>query len=218
MLIREAYGIDSTQIAGAPDWLNSEKFDIEAKLDSSATDELHKLGYDQFMLESQRILQGLLADRFKLALHRETKELPVYALVFARGGPKLQDANPDDTYPNGIKDMNGKGHGNVIRMGRGQIIGQGIPISNLVRMLAQQLGRIVVDKTGLTGKYDFSLQWSPDTGQGPMGHSVTDNTPPPDSDLSLFTAIQEQLGLKLESQKGSVEILVIDHVEEPSEN
>ena len=108
---------------------------------------------------------------------------------------------------------------------RGELNGQGLPVGSLVRLLTQQLGRTVLDKTGLTGKYDFTLQWTPDESQAPMfkgtagsqpGTSST--TPPESSGPSIFTAIQEQLGLKLESQKGPVEILVIDHVEKPSEN
>jgi uncharacterized protein (TIGR03435 family) len=98
----------------------------------------------------------------------------------------------------------------------GPVTGQAIPVANLVHLLARQLGRTVVDKTGLTGNYDFTLKWAPDESQGPPG---MDNGSPPDSSgPSLFTAIQEQLGLRLEAQKGPVEILVIDHVERPSDN
>jgi uncharacterized protein (TIGR03435 family) len=102
----------------------------------------------------------------------------------------------------------------------GPVRGQGIAMANLVHLLSQQLGRIVVDKTGLTGKYDFTLQWTPDETQGPpSGPPGIGSTPPPESSgPSIFTAIQEQLGLKLESQKGPVEILVIDHAEKPSAN
>jgi uncharacterized protein (TIGR03435 family) len=102
----------------------------------------------------------------------------------------------------------------------GPVRGQGIAIANLVHLLSQQLGRIVVDKTGLTGKYDFTLQWTPDESQGPPGGPPgIDYAPPPDSSgPSIFTAIQEQLGLKLESEKGPVEILAIDHAEKPSAN
>jgi uncharacterized protein (TIGR03435 family) len=170
------------------------------------------------------MLQALLADRFKLSIHRETKELPVYALVAAKNGPKLQEAKADATYPNGIKGPDGVARGGMMRIGGGEVTGQGLPIANLTRMLSQQLGRTVIDKTGLTGKYDFTLQWTPDESQGPMfkgadGAPPGGNPAPPESSgPSLFTAIQEQLGLKLESQKGPVEIIVIDHVEKPSQN
>ncbi len=225
MLIRNAYGVEDNQISGAPSWLNSEKYDIEAKMDSSVADELRKLDEDHRRLERRRMLQALLADRFKLSLHRETKELPVYSLVIAKNGPKLQEAKPDDTYPNGIKGFDGRGTAGMMRMGRGELTGQGLPMGSLVRLLTQQLGRPVLDKTGLTGKYDFTLKWTPDESEAPMlkgagdGKQGTGSTPTPESSgPSIFTALQEQLGLKLESQKGPVEILVIDHAEKPSDN
>ena len=112
----------------------------------------------------------------------------------------------------------------MMMMGRGQLKGQALPMTSVVRMLSQQLHRSIVDKTGLTGKYDIALQWVPEEGPGPMPpgpggvQQGPDSAPPPDSGPSIFTAIQEQLGLKLESTKGPVETLVIDHVETPSEN
>jgi len=221
MLILDAYGVEDDQVAGAPNWLNSERFDIEAKVDSSVGSEFRKLSFDKRTLQEQHMLQALLADRFRLSLHRETRELPVFALIIAKNGPKFQEAKPGDTYPDGIKDMHGKGHGNVMRMRRGQLIGQGVHIADLVQMLSQlQLGRIVLDQTGLTGKYDFNLQWTPDMDQAPReALPGADNASgPASSGPSVFTAIQEQLGLKLESRKAPVEVLVIDHVEKPSEN
>ena len=112
----------------------------------------------------------------------------------------------------------------LIQGGGGSLTGQAVSIQSLAHLLSQQLGRTVLDRTGLTGNYDFSLQWTPDEGQPsafkePVGGQGPGNAPPPDaSGLSIFTAIQEQLGLKLESQKGPVEILVIDHAEKPSAN
>jgi bla regulator protein BlaR1 len=201
LLIREAYGVEDDQIVGAPNWLNSERYDIEAKAGKSVADELQKLSFDQRVLEYRRMLQALLADRFKLTVHRETKELPAYALVIASNGPKLEPAKPGDTYPNGMKDLDGFGHGDIMEFGRGLLTGQGVPMAFLVRELSKKLGgRIVVDKTQLGGKFDFTLQWTPD-----------------ESGVALFTAIQEQLGLKLELQKGPVEVLVLDHAEMPSE-
>jgi len=226
MLINAAYRVEDNQISGAPNWMNSERYDIDAKMDSSTADELRKLSEDDRREVRQRMLQALLADRFKLTIHRETKELPVYALVIAKNGPKLQEAKPGDTYPNGIKGPDGRvGAGMTFMAGRGSVTGQGIPISDLVRFLSRQLGRKVEDKTGLTGKYDFTLQWTPDESQGAMFKGPSPepqgaaSPPPPDaSGPSIFTALEEKLGLKLESQKGPVEILVIDHVEKPSEN
>ena len=226
MLIHAAYGVEDNQISGGPRWLNSDHYDIEAKMDSATADALHKLSEDQGRLERQRMLQVLLADRFKLTIHRETKELPVYMLVIAKNGPKIQEAKPGDTYPNGFKGPDGRaGAGMFFMDGRGSVTGQGIPIENLARLLSQQLGRKVEDKTALTSKYDFTLKWTPDESQGAMfkgpgpGPQDAASRPPPDaSGPSIFTALQEQLGLKLESQRGPVEILVIDHAEQPSEN
>jgi bla regulator protein blaR1 len=220
--IRQAYDVEDNQILGAPNWIGSARYDIEAKVSSSDTDALHDLSPDQRRL----MLQPLLADRFQLKVHTEVRELPVLTLVVAKGGPKLHEAKPGDTYPNGLKGFNGQGGGpGMMLMRPGQLTGQGIPLSSLTRLLSQQLGSTVQDKTGLTGKYDFTLQWTPDRNaspmpgapepgqQGPAAAASTDASGP-----SIFTAVQEQLGLKLESQKGPVEVLVIDHVETPSEN
>ena len=207
--MKEAYGIEDDQISGAPKWVNSETYDIEAKVDGADSAELERLSEDQRHL----MFQSFLVERFKLKVHWETKDLPVLALVVAKGGPKLQQAKPGDTYPNGIKGPDGKagGHAGMMMWGRGRLTGQGIPIASMVPPLTQQLGRIVQDKTGLTGKYDVELRWTDDT--GPDTRPASDPAAP-----SIFTAIQEQLGLKLDSQKAPVEVLVIDHVDAPSAN
>jgi bla regulator protein BlaR1 len=221
-LIQEAYQVTDDQIFGAPSRLKSERYDIKAKVPSSVVDEILKLDFEQSNLVCFRMLQNLLTDRFKLTFHKETRELPRFVLVVAKNGPKLHEAKPGDTYPDGIKDMNGKGHGNVMQFGRGLLTGQGVPISDLVKMLSQQhLGLIIVDKTGLTAKYDFTLKWNPEnlsTGLTEGNQPSSGDTPADTSGPSLFAAIQEQLGLKLEREKGPVEVLVIDHVERPSEN
>jgi len=232
MLIRAAYGVEDGRIFGEPNWLNSEKYDIEAKMDSSVTDGLQKISEDQRRVEKRRMLQALLADRFKLMLHRESKQLGMYALVIAKNGPKLQEAKPGDAYPQGMKDDGRPLGAGVFRLGRyaggrGELVGQGLPMATLVRLLSEKiLNRGVLDNTGLTGSYDFTLQWTiADESQGPMFKGAEDDqqgtgstTPLESSGPSFFAAIQEQLGLKLESQKGPGQVLVIDHVEKPSEN
>jgi uncharacterized protein (TIGR03435 family) len=225
MLIENAYGVHDFQIQGAPEWLSSEKYDIEAKMDSAVAEQLQKLDRDQRQETTKKMMQALLADRFQLKIHNDSKEMSVYALVVAKSGLKMQAAKADDTYPNGFKGPDGHGGAGMMFMegNGGPVIGQGVPVSNLVRMLATQLGRTVVDKTGLTGNYDFTLKWAPDPGspmfKGPGVPPAAADAPAPDAGgPSLFTALQEQLGLKLESQKAPVEILVIDHVERPSEN
>jgi len=223
-LIKQAYDLKDVQISGGPSWINSERYDIDAKEEDSLIEKLEKLPPEQRREQLRLMVQSLLAERFKLRVSHATKELPIYALVIAKNGPKLQEAKPGDTYPNGIKGLDGRTHPNVIRMVPGQLTGQGIPIASLVRML-WELGRPVVDQTGLKGKYDFTVQWTPDQSQPAMFKGPEEPKPGPDntsapesSGPSLFTAIQEQLGLRLESQKGPVQILVIDHVERPSEN
>jgi uncharacterized protein (TIGR03435 family) len=213
------------QLSGGPSWINSERYDIDAKLDDLQVEALQKLPPDQHILQIRLRVQSLLADRFKLVVRDETKELPVYALVIAKKGPKLQEAKPGDTYPNGIKGPDGRALPGMFWMESGQLTGQAIPMSDLVRMLSTQLGSTVLDQTGLKGIYDIALKWVPDQGSkrmflGTFGvKPATENPSPPESSgPSIFTAIQEQLGLKLESTKGPVESLIIDHVERPSEN
>ena len=214
-LVKAAYGIpfgaNDGRITGAPKWLDSEKYDVEAKIGSAAVDELNKLSPDQRMLAQRQMLQALLADRCKMMIHRETKDLPVFSLVIAKTGPKLHEANPDEITSIGTS-----------RNGASELItGKARSIADLARWLSVSLGCPVLDKTGLTGKYDYKLEWTPNDNPAPPD-SASDRLPPPSSadsiGPSLFTAIQEQLGLKLESGKGPVEIIVIDHIERPSGN
>jgi uncharacterized protein (TIGR03435 family) len=219
MLVQSAYGIREDLISGAPSWADSARFDIDAKVAGSDVDALKKLSPEQRRL----LLQPLLADRFKLKIHTETKQLPVYEIVLAKGGSKLKEATAGDTYANGIKGHDGAGGGGMMRFGPGQLTAQAVPLTSLANMLSQQLHRTVLDKTGLTGKYDLELTWTPEQGADPMfkgaeGSPQRGDAAPDSSGPSIFTALQEQLGLKLQSAKGPVETLVIDHVEMPSEN
>jgi uncharacterized protein (TIGR03435 family) len=224
-LITMAYNVRDFQVSGGPGWINSERYDIEAKVPDSIAEELPKLPPDQREEKSRLMIQSLLADRFGLKLSHTTKELPAYALVIAKTGPKLHEAKPDDNYPTGIKGPDGRAHPGVMRMSPGELTGQGIAIKFLVRLLSEQLGRDVLDQTGLKGNYDLTLKWTPEPGEGMMlrtpegGNPPPESGPPPDtSGPSIFTAIQEQLGLKLEPTKAPAEVLVVDHVEKPSEN
>ena len=209
--IRTAYNVQENQILGGPGWLNSEKYDVEAKVDSAVAQQ-HTSPDDRRLA-----LQQLLADRFKLKLHRETRELPVYELVVTRSGPKFREAKPGDTYADGAKRHDGQPIGpGIWLLGRGDLAGQGMPLSALILILSRQLDRPILDKTGLTSNYDYKLQWSPEESHAPSNdqETVSPDSPAP----SVFVAIQEQLGLKLEPRKAPVEVLVIDHVERPSEN
>lgn len=224
-MISTAYGVERFRVSGGPTWLPSERFDIEAKMDSATADALNKLNPDQRAIARQKMLQALLADRFKLNVHREMRELLVYALIVAKNGPKLQPAKSGDTYANGIKNPDGSlgGAGDIIGgVYDGSIIAQAVTIANFAGELTRMLGHPVTDKTGLTSEYDFKLRFTPDDRLIPPGGAAPSERPAmPASDSSepsLFEALQEQLGLKLEAGKGPVEIVVIDHVERPSGN
>ena len=192
LLIEYAYGLPQTQVLGGPAWLNSSRFDIQAKASASFSDTLHNLPSAQGKLAKQQMLRSLLASRFKLDAHPETRELPIFALVVEKNGPKLDKS--DEGAP-------------VVRGWGGHLTVEGgeNTLSTFAAELSKRVGRIVLDKTGIKGRYSIDLDWSED-------NDIDDDAP------SLFTAIREQLGLRLQSQKASVPVLVIDHVELPSAN
>jgi len=204
-----AYGIPQPRILGGPKWLESQRFDIEAKMETAAAERLQALPRDQRRAQMQAMYQQLLADRFKLAVHWETRELPIYALVQAQKGPLLQASkNPDGD------------QGTSSGTGKFSATGLTMPeiAESLTQELSRELGRVIVDQTGLPGRFDIHLKWTPDTGPVATANGADSPSPPPDSGPSIFTAIQEQAGLKLESSKGPVKVLVIDNVEMPTEN
>lgn len=227
-LIQFAYGLQDYQISEQPKWINEERFDIEARLPARIAAKMQNLNMQERTIDEQPRLRLLLTERFKLAVHMEAKTLPIYALSIAKGGPKIQQAKPGDTYPSGLIDIEGKGHAGILRRGPGLIIGQGIPISqdtgcSMVCALTFELDRPVVDMTGLPGNYDFTLRWTPEARQvmfaEPDDNQRSDGTRSTETvGPSIFSAIQEQLGLKLKPDKGSVKFLVIDHIEYPSPN
>jgi len=225
-LIQFAYKIKDTQLSGGPGWIDSERYDVEAKIDEADADG-QNADPEERTKRIQLMLRSLLADRFKLTLTHETKELPVYALVVAKGGPKFHESEAEPPAPPASSNSGAMGQKGqrMVRMGRGEINMSGAPIAMLADTLSNQVGRTVLDQTGLKGNYDIELKWTPNAGTGMMmPHGAGDGgdgkaPPPPDaSGPSIFTALQEQLGLKLESQKGPVETYVIAHVEKPSEN
>ena len=213
-LIEFAFDIKDFQVSGGPGWIDSEKYDIDAKMDEASIEAIKKMPRDEAVEYRRHMLQSLLADRFKLKVTHSSKELPIYALVVAKNGPKLTKSS--DTPP-------GSPPRNQMRFTPGELTGTGVPISLLVNQLAREVGRQVVDKTGLQGNYDFTLRFTSEQRLGPPGGpggpGGPGDAPPPDSSgPSVFTALQEQLGLKLEPQKGAVELLIIDAIEKPSEN
>jgi uncharacterized protein (TIGR03435 family) len=245
-VLMNAYGVKGFQISG-PGWLDSERYDIVAKLPRGAT-----------KAEFMAMLQNLLAERFKLTLHREKKDLPMYALVVGKNGPKLKESVDDpapkeggpadgpaatmgkltmgrDGFPVLPAAAGGRGAMAMTMMnGNARMTANGQTMAGLAEMLSNQLDLPVVDMTGLTGKYDYTLYFAP---EGMAGMRLPGGLPPPpppgeagggmpaasapdaQSNPNLFTALQEQLGLKLEQRKGPVELLVIDHLERaPIEN
>lgn len=221
-LVQIAYGVRDTQILAIPSWISSEKYDLEVRMDDSTVDALRRTGEDQVKAQTRRMLQGVLADRFKLKLHRESRQIVAYVLVVGENGSKLHEATPGDTYPNGFKGPDGGSGAGMFFLGRyeggkAELKGQGLTMATLTRLLSEEvIHETVLDNTGLAGTYDFTLQWQ--TREAPGAQATESFSPSQLAGPSVLTAIQEQLGLKLEVQKGSGFVLVIDDVERPSEN
>lgn len=198
-LIGFAYGVQREEIVGAPEWASSEKYDVSAEQSAEGQPTLQQW---------KTMVQKLLADRFELKFHREKRELTVYALVLGKDGPKLTKSSSQSSLPN------------VSFHPSGEFRAQNETMENFAGQLqGTVLGRPVVDQTGFEGRFDFTLQWTPDETQfaalgGYRAPAAESADAPPD----LFAAIQEQLGLKMESKKASVDVLVIDHAERPSAN
>jgi bla regulator protein blaR1 len=239
-LIEQAYGIPWTsgrneRVVGGPSWIDNNRYDVDARIDESLVASFEKLSREERKKQMSLMMQSLLADRFKLRVHVQSAELPMYELMFARGGPKLtvtkylptattgEDQPPAKVgVPMRAEDIR-KG---ILVLYRGQaaeMTAKGQTLNELVHWLAGYSeigGRTVVNRTGLPGTYDFTLRWTrePLTAQGPQDEqlrSVPSNVP---EAPGLFTALQEQLGLRLMSTKGPVEVLVIDHIDLPSQN
>jgi uncharacterized protein (TIGR03435 family) len=225
MLIRFAYNIDDAQISGGPPWMDSDRYDVVAKGEGNPS-----------MDQVREMLQTLLSERFSLGLHRESKELPVYALVTAKGGPKLKEVK-DDAAATGPTSRMIRGAGENPagpRRGIAMMIGGTTQIAGIMSMtqlsqaLANLVGRKVIDKTELQGNYDLKLEWTPQPGEISIrgvppgaGAGGGERGAPPPADpngVSIFTAIQEQLGLRLDPQKGPVDVIVIDSAAKPTEN
>jgi uncharacterized protein (TIGR03435 family) len=189
-LMEWAYSMPGKQILDGPSWISSTRFDIQAKSDIG--DRLKGLTSEQGNELKRRMVQGLLEDRFQLKVHQETRMLPAYDLVVAKGGSKLQPS---------------QSNGKSVNAGGRYFNGEGLTMDIIAEQLSRISGRVVVDKTGLAGRFDLKLRWSPDD-------AVASETDAP----TLFTAIQEELGLRLEPAKEPVPVLVVDHVDQPTPN
>jgi len=204
MLVLFAYDLKDDQLFGIPKWANEQRFDMKAKVLDADPAVLQHLTND----EKREIEQTILTDRFGLVFHRETKVLPVYELVVDKNGPKFQPSKIEA----GQKGANGLSAGSLHTNnhdGNADMASTAVPISSLVNVLSRQTERIVVDQTGLTGRYDLNLTWSRDDGSTP---ATEQNSP------SILTAIQEQLGLRLRPAKLPVGTFVVDHVVLPVGN
>jgi uncharacterized protein (TIGR03435 family) len=211
MVLREAFGVEDDHMIDEPGWVKSSRFDIEAKVAPEDAPKLKGLSFAQ----RKTMLVQLLVDRFGLKYHRETRDLPIYELVIAKGGVKMQEAKEQD--PANTRHL-------MMFGGPGEIDSTAMKVENLAHTLSGQLGRTVEDKTGLKDNYDFTLKWTPDAAAANIARAG-DAAPAPSADAadsstvpSLFTALEEQLGLKLESAKGPEAVIVIDHIEQPSAN
>ncbi|HEX7795044.1 MAG TPA: M56 family metallopeptidase [Vicinamibacterales bacterium] len=232
MLVRFAYAIQEFQIIGLPDWKDSERFDLNAKAESDL-----RPGPLGTVGPLQKMMQALLADRFELRAHVEKREMPIYALVVARAdgrlGPGLRLSTVDCAAlmaERARRGMMPAPPGELMqcgfRIGPGQITGGSMPLSQLANSLSNFVQRVVVDRTGLNGNFDLDLKYTLDQSTmanalGPAKAAAIAGAPSPDvpagSDApGLLTALQEQLGLKLESARGQVDVLVIEHVDKPA--
>jgi uncharacterized protein (TIGR03435 family) len=201
-MIEYAWNLRDFQVAGGAGWIHTATWEVTAKVDEPPADWSNLRGEERDRIGQQR-MQAVLAQRFALRCHFETKELPVYNLVVAKGGAKLKPT-PSDAKTKGSLDLNGRNRENRVE-------GKGVTMEPVAVMLTQSLGRTVIDKTGLSGLFDFTLAFTSD----PDADSPANDGP---SGPSIFTALEEQLGLRLEPAKGPVPVLLVDSIARPSEN
>ena len=204
--ILNAYRLHDFQLTGGPDWMSTQSWEIQGKMDTPAPDPGTLSPAERKQLEESRMLQlqAALIDRFHLRCHATEKEMPVYELVPAKGGAKLQEVTAEEDKRNALST---NGHGTQMHA-----VAKGITTEAMVNALSNEVGRIVVDKTGLTGHYNLTLDWVHDAAPG-EGASADASSGP-----TIFTALEEQLGLKLVPAKGPVEVLVVDGAEKPVGN
>ena len=213
-LVAVAFGADMSQLVGVPKWTFPTLFMVEAKGDSEADARIAALTQEQQLAEQRHMLQALLAERFKLKTHWGTKEGDVYHLVVAKGGPKLGGEGSMPLSTDELKRFGDRPVPPLYQKNDGQgfdFLAHGCSMSQLAETLTSQFGRPVSDETGLTGKYDFVLKYK---GRWDQDRNPDDPDPTPPMDRAL----PQELGLKVEAARGSMRMLVIDHIEKPSEN
>jgi uncharacterized protein (TIGR03435 family) len=225
VLVRAAFGgflklPTDDSVTGLPEWGKAEYFNVQAKMSPEQTAVFARLNKDDQEQQRERMMQALLTDRFKLKVHREAKTVPDYELVVAKGGPKLKEGGGDN--PNAPKGRDGKPMAGtfMILSSTGKVTAQQFTMTALANFLSQPMvgvGRVVKNKTGLAGNYDFTLNFSPPQGikAGPNA-GASPSPAPEDENPSIFTALQEDLGLKLQPGTGTIDTVVVEHVERPS--
>jgi uncharacterized protein (TIGR03435 family) len=211
-IVEVAFMRGLSRVSGGPDWLTKDRFQIEAKMDPGAAEALNKLVPSEQKFARQHMLRMLLAEYFKLKTHTESEEIPVYELVVAKGGPKLKEITDPNVREGGI--FNSHSGGAVDFENRGAV-----ELETLVGLLGIYSGRPVVDKTGLTGTYEFKLRFTPMNPSATAPGAGMDASAVEPSDAPfLMKALEEQLGLKLAPAKWSRELIVVDHAELPAMN
>lgn len=198
MLLEFAFGMPQSQIVGSLDSVSGATFDIDAKLDEEAEARFEALDKESRLQKKAEMIQALLAERFRMTSHKETREMLSYTLTAPKGAALLKPTQEGRL---------------SLGASYGRITAQGATLDRLARLIGQRLGEPVVDATGISGRFDMELNFTP-----PEGPMRLNGQPIPDPPPSIFTAIQEQLGLKLEKRKGPVEVLAIDHIEMPTGN
>jgi uncharacterized protein (TIGR03435 family) len=199
-MLKTAYHVEPFQIVGVPAWGNTERFDVEAlAADGTAKPD-----------QMRQMLQTLLAQRFQLAMHRENREQPIFSLVVAKNGPKLAKAKHDTCAESTMESP----CGGFRIANRSRMFGNTVTVGQFAAELTYMMGRMVVDKTGIAGLYDIRVEWTPEH----FGPEPGTEIKPDEANGTLFTAVQEQLGLRLQSEKAPVETVVVDRVSHPTAN
>lgn len=208
VFIGQAYRTEHFKISGAPDWLNQERYDVDAKMDSEVADAFQKLGPDDQKLARQHMLRVILRDYLKLTFHMEKTEVPIYELVIAKNGPRLKPPADPNTPGRGVRVAGVNGAMTYDA--------KNAPITAILNQLSFTVGRPIFDKTGLTGTYDIALRFTPERPGSAMPSA--DIAAAPEEAPPIMIALEEQLGLKLVPAKGPMDAIVIDHAERPAVN
>jgi uncharacterized protein (TIGR03435 family) len=209
-MIGRAFATEHSKVSGGPNWASRDMYDVEAKMEPEVADALNKLSPADQKLARQHMLQVFLRDYLKAAVHMETTEVLIYELVVVKNGSKLKEVT-DPATPPGAMSVSGSITGTKWE-------GHATPIEYILGQMSYAAGRPVYDKTGLTGRYDFSLKYTPDYMSAAAPGSGSAASPPLDAAPPFAKALEEQLGLKLVPTKGNMDVIVIDHIEKPEGN